>query len=259
MKKENNAIVITLIIASTIIILGLLVMFVFVPMFSTTSNTISVQGTSTIQATPDLVAVYFDIQTNGTTSSEANDADNVIYNNLTSALLAMGFNSSQIGTASLSIYPNIVYDNFGNATNEGYIASQTVKLELPANDTNRLTSAIDAGANAGAGISSIDFELSPALQDQYKSQALTLASEDAKTKADAVASGLSKSVGKLVSVSVDEFDYAPWVVYNGAESSSGGAVAGPMVSSAAAQTAIMNIAPTTQDVSASVTVVYRII
>ncbi len=257
MKKENNAIIVTSIIAGTIIILGLLAMFVFVPMLSTTGNTISVQGTSTIQATPDLVAVYFNIQTNGTTSSEANDADAVIYGNLTSALLSMGFNNSQIGTDSFTIYPNVVYDSLGNATNEGYIASQTVKLEFSANDTNKLASVIDAGANAGAGVSSIDFELSQALQNQYKSQALTLASQDAKVKADAVASGLGKSVGNLVSVSVDNFEYAPFVVYNGV--ASGGALAGPMVGATSAKTAIMNISPTTQDVSASVTAVYKIV
>ena len=258
MKKENNAIVITLIIASTIIILGLLTMFVFIPMISTTTNTISVQVTSSLQALPDLVAVYLSIQTNGTTTSQANDANNVIYNNMKSTLLAMGFNNSQIGTESFTIYPNVVYDNNGNATNEGYIASQTVKLEFSANDTDRLAAVIDVGSNAGAGISSIDFELSPALQNQYKSQALTQASQDAKTKADAVASGLGKSVGKLVSVSVDNFEYAPLEVYNGMSSGEASA-GGPIASSALVKAAIVNIAPTTQDVSASVTAIYKII
>ena len=90
MKKENNAIVITSIISVTLIVIVLLAIFVFVPTFSTTSNTISVQGTSDIKAVPDLVAVYLEIQTNGTTSSQANDANNVIYSNLKSVLLAMG-------------------------------------------------------------------------------------------------------------------------------------------------------------------------
>jgi hypothetical protein len=249
MKKENNAVAITSIIAVTVIVIVLLALFVFVPMFST-NNTISVQGISDIKVLPDMVAVYFNVQANGTTSSQADSAANAIYNNLDSALLAIGFNNSQIGTESFSIYPNVIYNN-GISTNSGYIASQSVELEFSANETNLLSSVINIGANAGAGISSIDFELSPALQDQYKSQALTLASQDAKTKADAVASGLGKSVGNLVSVSVDNFEYAPFPIYN-----SGASAGGPMI---AAQNAIMNIVPTTQDVTASVTAVYRIV
>lgn len=64
-------------------------------------------------------------------------------------------------------------------------------------------------------------------------------------------------MGNLVSVSVDNFEYAPFVVYNGV--ASGGALAGPMVGATSAKTAIMNISPTTQDVSASVTAVYKIV
>ena len=129
-----------------------------------------------------------------------------------------------------------------------------VKLEFSANDTDKLAAVIDAGANSGAGISSIDFELSNALQNQYKSQALTLASQDAKIKADSVASGFGKSTGNLVSVSVDNFNYYPGVIYAGV-SSSGGLVG----NTAAAKQAVMNLAPTSQDVTASVTAIYRIV
>src|SRR5271157_4891541 len=75
MKKENHAIIITSILAGTIIILALLALFVFIPMFSST-NTMTVDGTSTIKVLPDIVAVSFNIQTNGTNSSAANDANN---------------------------------------------------------------------------------------------------------------------------------------------------------------------------------------
>ena len=75
MKKENHAIAITSIVAGTIILIALLTLFVFVPMFSPATNTMTVEGTSTIKVMPDLVAVFFNIQTNGTTSSAANDAN----------------------------------------------------------------------------------------------------------------------------------------------------------------------------------------
>ncbi len=251
MKKRNNPVVITSIIAGTVVVLTLLVLFVFVPIFSTTANTMTVQGTSTVKVMPDLVAVFFNIQTNGTTSSAANNANTLIYNNLKSALISLGFTESQIGTESYSIYPNTIYDHSGTATTKGYIASHSIKLEFSANDTAKISSVIDAGANAGAGVSTIDFELSTALQNQYKAQALQLASEDAKTKADAVAAGFGKTTGRLVSVSVDNFGYYPWVMYSASGTSAAEDNAG-------AKAAAMNLAPTTQEVSATVSATYKL-
>jgi uncharacterized protein len=250
MKKENHAIAITSIIAGSIIVVALLALFVFIPMSSST-NTMTVQGMSTIKVTPDLVAVFFNIQTNGTTSADANTANTAIYNNLKTSLISLGFTDSQIGTDSYSIYPNIVYDTMGHSTNNGYIAMHTVKLEFAANDTTKLSSVIDSGTNAGAGVSTINFELSQALQNQYKAQALQVASQDAKTKADAVAAGFGKTTGALVSVSVDNFNYYPWPIY--ASSSSA-----PSVANAGAKVATMNLAPTSQDVTASVSATYKL-
>ncbi len=250
-SRKNNSVAITSIIVGAVVILALLVIFVIIPNFSA-SNTIIVQGSSTIKAVPDLVAVSFSIQTNGSTSSAANDANDVIYNQLKDSLIALGFNDSQIGTESYSIYQDIIYDSSGKTTNNGYIAYHSVKLEFSSKDTSKLSSVIDAGANAGAGISSIYFELSSSLQNQYKAQALKLASQDAKTKADAVAAGFGKRTGALISVQVSNFNYYPWPVY----AASG---AGRTADVAAAKSAVINLTPTSQDVSADVGATYRLI
>ena len=249
---KSNAVAITSIVVGAVIFLTILTLLVFVPMFSSTTNTMTVQGMSTIKVTPDLVAVFFNIQTNGTTSSDANTANTAIYNQLKTSLISLGFTDSQIGTDSYSIYPNIIYDTTGKSTNSGFIAMHSVKLEFAANDTTKLSSVIDAGTNAGAGVSTINFELSQALQNQYKAQALQVASQDAKTKADAVAAGFGKATGALVSVSVDNFNYYPWPIY----ASSG--VAAPSVANAGAKAATMNLAPTSQDVTASVSATYKL-
>lgn len=251
-KHKSNSVAITAIIVSAVVFLVILTFLVFIPMFSSTTNTMTVQGMSTIKVTPDLVSVFLNIQTNGTTSSDANTANTAIYNQLKTSLISLGFTDSQIGTDSYNIYPNIVYDTTGHSTNLGYVASHVVKLEFSTNDTTKLSSVIDAGTNAGAGVSSIDFELSPSLQNQYKAQALQEASQDAKTKADAVAAGFGKTTGALVSVSVDSFDYYPWPIY----AASG--VATPSVANAGAKAATMNLAPTSQDVTASVSATYKL-
>lgn len=250
-KHKSNAVAITAIIVGAIILLAILTILVFIPMLS--SNTMTVEGDSTIKVMPDLVAVYFNIQTNGTTSSDANTANTAIYNQLKSSLESLGFTDSQIGTDSYNIYPNIIYGNTGQSTNQGFVATHVVKLEFSTNNTNQLSSVIDAGTNAGAGISTINFELSQTLQNQYKAQALQEASQDAKTKADAVATGFGKSTGALVSVSVDNFNYSPWPIF----AASGVAV--PSVTNAGAIAATMNLAPTSQDVTASVSATYRLV
>ena len=126
------------------------------------------------------------------------------------------------------------------------MATNSVKLEIPANETGKVSASVDAGINAGAGVSYISFELNSDSQNRYKAQALKAASQDATTKAQAVADGLGKRLGSLVSVSVDSYNYMPWMA-----SASG-------ASSADIQKAAPNIQPSSQDVTASVTAVFKI-
>jgi len=248
MKKENTPIVVTSIVAGSVILIALLALLVIYPAVSVNSNTMTVQGTSTIKVLPDKVSVYFNIQTNGSTSSAANSANSDVYNQLQNSLVALGFNESQIGTQSYNIYPNYDYSS-SKRTQNGYIATRSVKITMAANDTSKLASIIDAGVNAGAGISSINFELSTALQNQYKAQAIEAASKDAKTKADAVAAGFGKTTGKLVSVSVDNYNYYPMPLYSGS---------GEVASADSAKAAVANISPTQQDVTATVSATYKL-
>ena len=114
---------------------------------------------------------------------------------------------------------------------------------------NRLSAVVDAGISAGAGISSINFELSPEKQSEYKAQAIKLAAEDAKTKAEALAEGLGKRIGRLVSVSDSDFGYSPWVLYSGS---------GMAEEAAVAKDAASSIQPSEQSITARVTAVYKI-
>jgi uncharacterized protein YggE len=78
---------------------------------------------------------------------------------------------------------------------------------------NKVSKVVDAAVKAEAGISYINFELSPESQNDYKAQALKQASEDAMIKAESIASGFDKEVGRLLSVQTSDFGYYPWNVY----------------------------------------------
>jgi uncharacterized protein YggE len=99
-------------------------------------------------------------------------------------------------------------------------------------------------------ISTINFELSNDKQNQYKALALKQAGEEARIKADAIAEGVGKKIGNIVSISANEFNYYPWNVYT---SSAMGASDVAM-----AKEATTNIAPSTQEVSGSLSVIYKI-
>ena len=94
--SKNNAIVVTSIISGVILVIALIALFTLSP--ASTENTVNVQGIATVSAMPDEIGVYFNIQTNGETSSEAKDANSEIYNKLLTELVLQGFERKEIVT-----------------------------------------------------------------------------------------------------------------------------------------------------------------
>ena len=244
----DKSVQITLIVVIGVVLLGIVGLSVYQSTNSLGKDTVSVNGVSNIEVSPDLVSIYFTIQTKGTTSKEATDSNNEIYNELKSSLMNSGFTESEIQTQSFNVQPNYIYSN-SQRKQDGFLATHSIIIKFPTGDTEKISNAIDSGTNANATISYISFELSPALESTYKAQAIENASKDARTKAEAVASGLNKKVGDLVSVNVDNYVYYPVRTYDAATSSS---------SSSAEIKQAAEITPSKQTVSASVTAVFKI-
>ncbi|MEM4152751.1 MAG: SIMPL domain-containing protein [Candidatus Pacearchaeota archaeon] len=243
----EKSVQITLIIVVAVLILAALITFLILRK-EAPSNTISVQGQSTIKANPDLVIVYFRAETNGSTAQEAKDKNAEIVNKATSALTKIGIPEEKIQTENFNIYPEYDWID-GQQKFKGYKAVHSFKVILETAQIEKTGAVIDAGVDAGALISYINFELSTEKQNEYKAEALKLASQDAKTKAEAIATGLNKKLGKLVSVSDMSFDYYPWPIYRAAD----------VGNVAEAKEAVTNIKPSEQEISARVSVVYQII
>jgi len=241
-KKMEKSIQITLIIVAAFVVLALIGMSQL-----SSQNTVTGNGQAQIKAMPDLVAVYFNVETKGETASEAKDKNSEIVDDMITAILKLGFERKDITTQNFNVYPNYNWKN-GEQEIDGYIASHSLRLEMPTDDSDEIGEVIDAGIDAGAGISYINFELSQEKQNSYKAEALKLATEDAKIKAESIASGLGKELGRLVSVSSSNFDYYPWRLYD--------AVGAANVEEA--KTATTNIQPGEQEISAAVIVVYKL-
>jgi uncharacterized protein YggE len=65
-------------------------------------------------------------------------------------------------------------------------------------------------------VQGINFELSQELENQYRVEALKIASENAKIKVEVIVSGQDKKIGSLVSLRESNFYYIPWRVYDSA-------------------------------------------
>jgi len=254
MKKDNKAIIITSIIAGVILIIALVALGTLNSFSPYSKNSVTVEGNAEIDVTPDLLTVYFNIETKNKTAVGAKDANSIILENLIIQLAIQGFASDELKTQSFNIYPNYEYSN-GKQTQDGYIANHYLKIELSSDEFDKISNVIDAGVNSGAGISYINFELSQELQSQYKAEALELASKDARVKAEAIALGFNKKVGKLVSVSVSDFGYSPWNVY-ASKTDSAGAYEDREFQ--IAKEAVANITPSEQDINARVSATYKL-
>jgi len=213
---------------------------------SSSGATVSAQGASLLEASPDKVSVYLSIEAKNKTAQGAKDAHDKILDEAILQLLRIGLERKDIKTVNFNIYPE--YD-WANGKNElkGYIARQDIIIEIENFDL--VANIVDASITAGALVSSINFELSQEKQNEYKAQALEEASKDARKKAEATAKGLGKNIGKLISVQGEEFNYGPIIYYRA--DSAGGSVA-------EAKQAAISLTPTDIEVSASVKVEYKL-
>ncbi len=250
-QNHNKGVTITLIIVAGIVILGLLGYSAINSLNPYKDDAVTVSGQSSIEVTPDLITVYFNIEEVADTSKQAEDAVSEKVNRLTNNIISEGFSRDEIKTQNFNIYPEYSWKN-GERQENGYKATQSLKVEFSAQETDRIGDVIDAGTESEAMISYINFELSDKLQQDKKAEAIKLAAQDAKVKAEAMAEGFGLKVGKLQSVSMSEFGYQPWNVY----SSRGGMAVMEVADEAKMQTT--SITPGDKDVSAYVTAVYKL-
>jgi len=242
----EKSVQITLIIVGALILISLIGVFSYGHFFGD-KRTVSAEGVSQISVMPDLVTVYFNVETKGVTAKEAKDKNLEIFDKVTTELIKTGFERKEIQTQNFNVYPNYDYSS-GRQTQNGYIAMNSMKVEFSADKTDLLGNVIDAVVDSGATLNYINFELSVEKQNDYKTQALGQASKDARLKADGIASGLGMRVGNLVSVSTSNFGYSPWRMYDNVV----GASAMEM------KTAMMNIQPSEQNINANVQAVFEL-
>lgn len=224
---------------TTSIIIGIAVIVIAILLYSNLKDaqTVEVIGNSLITVPPDQVLVYLQIQTKASTAEEAKNKNSEITNNVISSLKTLGLSPE---TENYNIYQE--YDYSRNKIT-GYSATNYIKVKT--DDFDLTGKIIDSSVNAGALVNYINFELSTEKSNEIKKDALTEASKDAKSKAEAIAQGLDKKLGSLVSISTSDYNYIPYPLLREGSSQD-------------AKTVTVDIQPRNLDVTATVKAVYKI-
>ena len=197
-------------------------------------GTISVSGTGSVASVPDTATVSFGVVTQAATAAQALETNSTAAARMIAAIKGAGIDEKDIRTDFVSLSPR-----FSDRGDEivGYTASNSVTAKI--RNLGSAGAVIDAAVGAGANSVS-----GPSLEQGdvaalYR-QALRNAVADARTKAEALAAASGLTLGAVSSVS--EGSQSPIPLEAAAKDAAGAAVP---------------IEPGTQDVTATVTVVFR--
>lgn len=207
---------------------------------------ISATGNAEVKANPDMISVYANSQARDKDNSLAQEKALEISDKFVSELHALGIEDKDIELSNYNVYEDFDWSS-SERKSLGFVASQQITVKL--SEFNKTLSVIKAATTAGALVSGINYELSLAKQNEYKAQALKMAGEDAKVKAESLASGFGRELGRLVSVQSQDFNYIPYPLYAKADIMA-------VSENTGAESAISSISPAELTVSASVSATY---
>jgi uncharacterized protein YggE len=161
---------------------------------SSSKRTMSVSGSATVRALPDLVEFDFGVNKTAPTAEAALSANNQAMTRLITAIKAGGVAARDIQTQQVNVYPQT--DPKGATT--GFTASNSVhvKLRAIAKAGTLVEQAVAAGGNTVGGPS-----FSKANTDALTEQALAKAYDKARAKAESFAKHVGLRLGKPVSIS----------------------------------------------------------
>jgi uncharacterized protein len=162
-----------------------------------TQRTISVTGTGSVEAAPDMATLMIGVTTQAETAAEALAANTEATNAVIARLTASGVAARDMQTSNLSINPNWTgYDSSTTAI-AGYVASNMLTVRVRALDTTGtvLDAAVTDGANTLNGLTFGLADPEPAYNEARKE-----AVADARAKAELLATAAGVKLGPVLSI-----------------------------------------------------------
>jgi uncharacterized protein YggE len=200
---------------------------------------ITVTGTGTVTGTPNQLMLSMGVQVTGSSVSTALDQANQTVSQVTAALTGRGVPAADIQTSGLYISPSYAA---GSQVPDSYQVTEslTATLDQIGLAGGQIQAAVHAGGNA-VTVDGVSLNLTD--QGPLLAAARANAITDAKARATAYASALGEPLGPVISVT-EASGYQPPVV--------------PYRAAANTGSAAVPISPGSQQVTASVTVVFAV-
>ncbi len=198
-------------------------------------HTITVSATGAVTLIPDVARVSVGVTVTKPTVKAARNAAGAAMNAIIDSLKALGIDEKDIKTTGIDLNPQ--YDNSGRKI-VGYQMSE--RLQITVRDLDKAGDVVDTATAKGAtNVDGMWFEVSdPAkAMDQARAAAIT----QARTSAAAMAAAAGVSLGDVVSISESSASYPT-----------------PYPMAGAARDSATQVQPGTQDVQATVTVIFAI-
>jgi len=191
---------------------------------------ISAQGTGKVYIAPDIANVYVGVRSQADDVGTALSLNNTQATAIATTLKNQGVAAEDIQTTAFNVYPQQNYNPDGTPMATVYVVENTVYIKV--RNLGSLGTLLDSVVKAGANtINGISFDVED--HTAAEKEARRLAVEDAKAKAEELASLTGVTLGKLYSVNVYSSG-SPQPVYE----AKGGAAAGSTTPIAAGQLVI---------------------
>lgn len=158
-------------------------------------RTISVGGTGTIDATPDIARLTLAVQRRDASMQVARDATVKVTNAFLALCRKLGIKDAKVRSSGLTIHPEYRWDPKENQQIfTGYFVQRQLEVEL--DDLDKLGEVMEGAINAGVN------EVSPPQLDSSKRKelsrdALAAAAVDARANAERIAASLGVKVGAV--------------------------------------------------------------
>lgn len=178
---------------------------------------ISTRGQAVIKRAPDQAFVSIAAESRATLPADAQRANAEAMQSVNSALSKAGLPSDAIRTTAFSLQPDMEYTN-GRSRVRGYIARNQVEVRV--DDLRKISAVLDAAGTSGAtSIAGLRFDIKD--RASLERDALKMATEEAMTRAKAMASGAGRDLGAVVRID-DQYQSTPTPMYSMRAAGGGG-------------------------------------
>lgn len=173
---------------------------------SAVDNVITVNGSGIVKVAPNTAEVSFAVITEAAEAGAAQTKNATLVNKVLSALKDNGISQNDIVTSGYNLGPKYVYEDNKAPKISGYEARN--QITVTARKIDSVGKVIDLAVSNGINqVHNIQFYYEGGVE--HKAQALRLAIEDARSKAEVIATALGKQIVGIKSASGNWYDNAP--------------------------------------------------